>query len=488
MSEDLLVALDVGTGGARATVYDECGARVAAGAAAYRTFYDRPGWAEQDPEQWWTAAAAALTEALSRPGLGRRVRAIGLTGQSPTVAPVDADGFPLRRGLLYQDNRATREAERWSDPLGGSPAVHAICGHDPAAFHIGPKILWLREHEPSVFARTRFWLQPRDFVARHLTGECATDWSHAGSTLLFDIERRDWCPEALAAHDIPAATFPPALPPWTVAGAVRPEIADQWGLARGTAVVIGGADSQCCAAGAGVLESFQLSDMAGSSTCLNMPVKRPVNDLRVSNYCHVVPDLWCTELGLNSTGLSFEWLVRLFSGRGEALRYEEMESAAAAAPPGSDGILFLPYMAEGERFDPELRGAFAGLSLRHGPGQLARAVLEGVAFAIRALVDTMAEAGAPVKEIHVSGGGARSDLWNQIKADVIGVPVAAAGEDATSLGAALLAGFAVGTFSSPAEAAARCVRFRRRYDPDFSLADVYGERYLKFRALMRPRE
>ena len=482
----VVLALDVGTGGARAVAYALDGQLVAEGAADYPTYYDHPTWSEQDPDAWWSATLAALQSVCEQlRTLRLNVAAIGLTGQSPTVAPFDAQGRPLRRGMLYQDNRAVAETAEWIEALGGHAAIHQRTGHDPAAFHSGPKVLWVRRHEPEVFARTASWLQPRDLVASRLTGARVTDWSHAGSTLLFDINTRAWASDYFAALDLPKASFPPAVAPWTVIGAVLPEVAGRMGMTGEIPVAIGGADSQCCAVGAGALDSSQLSDMAGTSTCLNAPVRAPVGDLRISNYCHVVPGWWCTELGLNASGAAFAWIARLFAGPGAEPDFAALEAAATTVDAGSEGLLFLPYLADGERFDPTLRGGFCGLSLRHGRGETTRAVLEGVAFAIREHLDIMAQAGAPVSEMRVSGGGARSALWNQIKADVTGVPVVAVASDATSLGVALVAGTAVGLYPSLAEAAEQCVRIGQRYEPDSRSRARYDERYARFRELAR---
>lgn len=483
---DVILALDIGTGGARAIAYSLDGHVVAESTSDYPTYYEHPAWSEQDPLSWWTGALAALEAVghkLSKEH--RHVATIGLTGQSPTIAPFDEHTRPLRRGLLYQDNRATAETSEWIESLGGHQAIHRRTGHDPAAFHIGPKVLWVRRHEPETFARTTSWLQPRDVVALRLTGAYVTDWSHAGSTLLFDINSRTWAADAFATLDIPPATFPRAVAPWEVIGTLDPLVAKQTNMSPETPVVVGGADSQCCAIGAGVVLPAQLSDMAGTSTCLNAPVSAPVADLRISNYCHVVPDSWCTELGLNASGAAFEWLARLFSVPGIEPDFAACEAVAATAAAGAEGALFLPYIADGERFDPSLRGAFCGLSLRHGQAEMARAVLEGVAFAIREHVDTMAQAGVPITEIHVSGGGARSTLWNRIKADITGIPVSSVASDATSLGVALVAGTSVGIYPSLNDAVERCVRITQRFDPDTRLRARYDERYTRFRELAR---
>jgi sugar (pentulose or hexulose) kinase len=482
---EVILALDIGTGGARVSAYDAAGHLLASGHADYPTFYDHPAWSEQNPEDWWSAALAALRQVREALGNTAIVRAIGLTGQSPTIAPFDAQLRPLRRALLYQDNRATEEAAEWSERLGGREAVHHRTGHDPAAFYIGPKMLWLRRHEPEIFARTAVWLQPRDFAVYHLTGQLATDWSHAGSTLLFDIHTRTWATDFFETMGLSPGMLPPALAPWAVVGEVVPSVAQQAGLPAHVPVVIGGADSQCCTVGAGVLESSTLSDMAGTSTCLNAPVAAPLQDLNIANYCHVVPDQWCTELGLNASGAAFEWLTGILTGSTDDAAFAACEVLASQSPPGARGLLFLPYVADGERFDPTLRGGFYGISLRHGQGDLARAALEGVAFAIRQHLETMAIAGAPVRAIHASGGGAQSALWNQIKADVAGLPVGAVASDATSLGVALVAGEATGVFSSLGEGVMRCVHIREMHEPDPATRTLYDGRYIRFLEVAR---
>ncbi|MEO6888529.1 MAG: FGGY family carbohydrate kinase [Ktedonobacteraceae bacterium] len=484
-SNEVVLALDIGTGGARAVAYDLEGRLIAQSEAHYPTYYDRPTWAEQEAEDWWRATTSALQEIALRLKGSYRIRAIGLTGQSPSIVPCDREGQPLRRGLIYQDNRATREAQEWTAQCGGPEAIHRRTGHEPAAFYIGPKVLWVQRHEPEVFAHTHLWMQPRDFVVWRLTGQAVTDWSHAGSTLLFEIAERRWASDLFDLLAIPRSMFPPALAPWSNLGEMLPAVAQQVGLAPGIPVVLGGADSQCCALGAGVLTSGQLSDMAGTSTCLNAPVRQPLSDLRIANYCHVVPDWWCTELGLNASGAAFEWLATLLAPAGAGPIFAECEAAAVQSEPGARGLLFLPYMADGERFNPALRGCFWGLSLRHTRADLARAVLEGVGYAIREHLVTMAEAGAPVREMHISGGGASVNLWNQLKADIAGIPVVAVAADATSLGVAMLAGTATGLYPSLDSAVARCVKIRRRYEPDTTSAALYADRYAGFRELAR---
>ncbi len=485
-AEDALLALDVGTSGARLHAYGATGELLAYAEASYPTYYDRASWAEQDSAAWSDCARTVLRACivqLRQQDRHIRIRVIGLTGQSPTVAPFDRAGQPLRRAILYQDNRAAFQANEWASRLGGRESIHQRTGHDPAAFYIGPKLLWVQRYEPNIFSRSAMWLQPRDAIAFWLTGTYATDWSHAGSTLLFDINTRSWANDYFERLNLEPQSFPPALPPWTILGEVRDDVALEAGLPPSVPVVLGGADSQCCTVGAGALEPGELSDMAGTSTCLNSPVKAPIADLRIANYCHIVPEQWCTELGLNASGAAFAWLVSLFGSPGQEPPFDELESAARQSTQGANGLLFLPYMADGERSDPALRAGFFGLSLRHTQGDLARSVLEGVAFAMREHIDTMRESGAPVHEISASGGGARSALWNQIKADITGLPVATVTSDATALGVALLAGTAIGFYPSLETAVRLSARISARYEPRETYREMYTERYHRFREL-----
>jgi sugar (pentulose or hexulose) kinase len=446
-STPLLVAVDVGTSGARAVAVDLEGRVVAEVRRPYPTHIPRPGWAEQDPRDWEARALEALA------GLARRVRrpaavaGIGLTGQCPTIAAFDGRGRPIGPGMLYRDNRAVAEAAAMRERI-GVQELHRRTGHVAEAFHAGPKILWLRANDRQAFAAARCFLQPRDVVLRRLTGRVATDQSHANATLFFDLRARAWAPELLAAFDLDPALFPEAVPPWAVVGGLEPAIARQVGLPAGVPVVAGAGDSQCAAFGAGVVDPGPVSEMAGSSSCLNSAVTDPVEDLRVTHYSHVVPDRYTTELGVNTTGAAVEWAVRRlgFGGfaelAGEAQRFRRRRRGSGTDPVEM-APLFLPYLGDGERDDPAVRAAFLGLSDRHDRPALAWAVLEGVAQALRATLAPLRAAG-PVQGLRVAGGGGRLAVLAQLKADTLGVPVTRLEADTAATGAALLAAVAAG--------------------------------------------
>ncbi|HTS14558.1 MAG TPA: FGGY family carbohydrate kinase, partial [Candidatus Sulfotelmatobacter sp.] len=474
-----LLAVDVGTSGARAAVFDLMGRRLVEVRRAYPTYAPRPGWAEQDARAWRSASLAALAEAIRRapaPPL-----AIGLTGQCPSVVGVDARGRPTGPGLLYRDNRATGEAAEFRRRFGAAE-VHRVTGHLPAAFHVGPKLLWLRRHQPDRFAATRTYLQPRDLVGLALTGDWATDGTHAAATLLYALEARSWHAPYLEALGLSAGLLPPLRASSSILGELRPRLVRRFKLPAAIPVVMGGADSQACALGCGLVDPGPASEMAGSSTCLNTVVTAPLPALEVTHYPHVVGNHLTTETGLNTTGAAVAWLARLLyrprGGRTPGSRaYERLDAAAASAGPGADGLLMLPVLGDGERTDAALRGALVGLSERHDDRHLARALLEGVAYEMRAQLDLLRAAGVPVEELRVSGGDTRLATWNQVKADVIGVPVRVVEGDAAVTGVAMLAGLGCGAYADAAAAVAAATRLGRTWLPDPAARGVHETRY-----------
>jgi xylulokinase len=489
-AEEVLVAIDVGTSGARATAFNLDGKRGLEVRRAYPTASPRPGWAEQDPRAWRSAALGALAGLVRQLGRRHSVRAIGLTGQCPSVCLVDGKAAPLGPGLIYRDNRATAEAAAIRERF-GDEAIHARSGHLPAAFHVAPKLLWLQAHDPSAFTMARLALQPRDLVAHALTGEAATDGTHAAATLLYDIGRREWAVDVQEALGLPPELFPPLRPSAEALGGLAASAARRVGLPAGLPVVLGGADSQACALGVGVVAPGPVSEMAGSSTCLNAAVPRPLAALEVTHFPHVVPGPYTTETGINTTGAAIAWVADLLYGprgrRAGAADYARLDREVAAAPPGADGVLALPVLGDGERTDPDLRGALTGLSLRHDRADVARAVLEGVAFAIRDQLSLLTHAGTPVSELRVSGGDTRLASWSRIKADVIGIPVVTVPGDAAVSGVAMLAGLGAGIYPDVAEAIGRCVHLASPIEPDATTKELYDERFAAWRELAEAR-
>ncbi len=485
---EILVAIDVGTSGARAAAYDVAGRPAGEVRRSYPTDIGSDGRAEQDANRWRSASLSALDGLVRELGPKKQIRAVGLTGQCPSVVPLDGRDRPLRPGLIYRDNRAAPEALEIRRQF-GDQAFHQRTGHVPAAFHVAAKIVWMRHHEPALFEATRRFVEPSDYVALALTGENATDWTVATASALFNVRERRWDEVILEGLDLEPSLLPIAYPSWSVIGELRPALRHRLGISNTVPVVIGCGDSLACAFGAGVIAPGPISEMAGSSTCLNSMVPEPLPGLDITNYPNLLPGGgYFTEVGINTTGEAIQWLARLTyggrTGRPTAADYARIDAEAASVAAGADGLLVVPVLGDGERDDPNLRGAAVGLSLRHGRAALARAVLEGVAYGMRARVDALAAAGSAATELRVSGGDTRLGTWNQIKADVLGVPVLRVAGDATAVGAALLAGLGVGVYRDAAEAVVVAGRPEPAIEPDPTAHVRYNELYAAYRRLV----
>jgi sugar (pentulose or hexulose) kinase len=482
----LFLAIDVGTTGARAAAIDLEGQLRFEVRRPYCTSIPRAGWAEQNPDDWREAALAALDALAATPGLApETIRAIGLTGQCPTIAPFDKARRPVGPGLLYRDNRATVQAATMRRLL-GDQAMHERTGHIASAFHVGPKVLWMREHEPAVFAATDCFMQPRDLVLHALTGATATDETHANSTLFFDLRARRWADDMLEAFSLDSELFPRVAAPWEQIAPLTSEVADRTGLPADCPVVIGAADSQCAAFGSEVVAPGPISEMAGASSCLNSVVNQPSPDLRITHYSHVVPGCYSTELGVNVTGGAVSWAVdRLRLDGFDAIEASARKTLAAlsggeAGDPRLAAPLFLPYLGDGERDDPSLRAAFIGLSDRHGRDELAYAILEGLAFAVTETLSVLTGAGSPLDELRVAGGGARLATLGAIKAAVLGRPVRHLSHDSASVGVALLAASQTGHAAQAGAALRANLQRAVSFEADMRSAEAIRERFRWF--------
>jgi sugar (pentulose or hexulose) kinase len=484
-ADPLFLAIDVGTTGARAAVIDLDGGRVAEIRRPYATTSPRPGWAEQDPDEWGDQALSAVRGIPK--AIAGRIAAIGLTGQSPSVAPVDRHGRALGPGLIYKDNRAVEEAAIMIDRL-GARAIHDRTGHTPTAFHVGTKVLWLHEHQPEIFEATHLFLQPRDVVLHRLVNEMATDESHANATLFYDLRARSWAEDLFVEFNLDPRRFPQALPSWTKVAELSPSQASSIGLPSDIPVVIGAGDSQCVAFGVGVVDKGAISEMAGSSSCLNSVVTVPRRDLRITHYNHVVPNCFTTEVGLNTTGAALSWAVEQlgfssfehFIAAAESF-HESLEIPMPFADARAAAPLFLPYLGDGERDDPAMRAGFVGLSDRHDRSALAYAVVEGVAFATTEMVEILRRAGSPLEELRVSGGAARVDLLGQIKSNLLNRPVAHLSSDASASGAALLGAQAAGFVDVRERATRELLNEATWFTPDEHMSELLDARRTWFR-------
>ena len=483
MSRDLLVSIDVGSSGVRASAFTIVGKPVALGRSTYPTWYPCPGRAEQNAATYVSATEESLRAMMSLLEHDDNIVAIGLTGQCPTYVPVDADGSPVCMAWTYQDNRSEAEALQLRERF-GNDAMHRMTGHSVLAFYILPKMLWHRLHQPESFARVAHVLQPRDYVAMYLTGELATEETHANATLLYDLRNHRWNVPFMEQLEIDSGLMPArVLHAWEQAGSLRALVARDVGLPAGIPVIIGAADSQCCSLGTGAVDPGVISEMSGTSTCLNSSAAQPSEDDRVAVYAHAIPDMWSLEVGINTSGACLDWVTSLLYG-GED-RFDRAEQELSRFTATESAPTFLPYLAGGERDDPGLQAGFHGLLQQHGPADLVYAVLEGVAFAMRGKIEMLRPAG-DISRVVISGGGASSSVWNQIKANVLGMPISAVTElDAAELGAAMLAGLGSGIYDDYRQAIAKCSISSLQFAPDFSLREFYDKRYEVFCDLQR---
>jgi xylulokinase len=453
VSGDVLVGIDVGTSGLKAVAITPDGELVATAEESYPLSTPRPGWSEQDPDDWFRAARAALDRLPKGP--------VGFSGQMHGLVVLGADDAVLRPAILWNDQRTGAECAEIEDRIGLARLI-SLTGNRALPGFTAPKLVWLRRHEPETWSRIRHVLLPKDYVRFRLTGERLIDMADASGTLLLDVAERRWSDEVCAALEIPREWLPEAF----------------------ESTVVGSAGDQAAGAlGVGVDRPGPLSVVLGTSGVVFsvLPGYAPEPEARFHVFCHAVPDTWHAMGVMLSAAGSLSWF-RDVAGVSVAA----LDAEAASWGPGAEGLLFAPYL-QGERtphVDPDVRGAFVGLSLRHNRGALARAVLEGVAYGLRDSLELLRSLGCDVAVGRASGGGSRSDLWLKIVASVCGIPLErVASEAGAAFGAALLAGVREGVFADPGEAVERCVRPGERIDPDPQWATVYEQGYERFKTL-----
>jgi xylulokinase len=481
-----LIGIDVSTTAVKALLIDATGAVAGIASAETPLQIPQPLWIEQDPLDWWRGAQTSVRRLLMDTAVGAgAIAAIGLTGQMHGLTVLDEAGKVLRPAILWSDQRTRSECEEIRQRLGRARLI-ALTGNDALTGFTAPKILWLRQHEPELYARARQFLLPKDYVRYRLTGEYATDRADGAGTLLFDIRARDWSPEVLAALDIDRSLLPPTFEGPTVTGVVSSEAAAATGLRAGTPVVAGGGDQAAQAVGVGAVHGDIAALTLGTGAVIfvatNAPLFEPEG--RLHAFCHAVPGRWHVMGVTLSAGGSLRWWRDLLSADTD---FDALLAPAAAIPPGSDGLLFLPYLS-GERTphgDPLARGAFVGLTLAHGPAHLTRAILEGVACGVRDSLTLMRDVGLPPsREVRVSGGGARSALWRQIHADLLGVELTTVNVvEGAAFGAALLAGVGTGVWPDVDAACAATVRVTGTTMPRPEVSAIYDAHYSLYRCL-----
>ncbi len=484
-----VLGIDLGTTGVKSLLLDEDGTVAGTATAPLTLSTPRPGWSEQAPADWWDATRASIRTLLDRSGVdGAAIAGVGISGQMHGAVLLDEAGAVLRPCILWNDQRSAPQCDEITRRAGGRERLLELVANPALAGFTAPKLLWVREHEPEVWARVVTVLLPKDYLVYRLTGELGTEVSDAAGTLLLDVRRRVWSEEMLALLDLPRTLVPVCRESADVAGRVTATAAEATGLVAGTPVVAGGADNACAAVGTGVIAPGRLMSSLGTSGTLVAPTASPEVDPRggAHTFCHAVPGTWYVMGVMLAAGGALRWFRDAWGGPAlaQAARegrdaYDVLIEMAATVPPGAEGLLFLPYLS-GERTphgDPHARGVFCGLSLRHGPAHLARAVVEGVTFGLRDSLEIMRALQLPADEVYATGGGARNPFWRQVQADIFGVPVVPErGGEGPALGAALLAGAGTGVFTL-AEGAERAVHMGEAVRPDPATAAVYERVY-----------
>jgi len=492
-----LLGIDVGTTGAKTILVDHRGKVIARATVEYPLYSPQPGWSEQEPEDWWQATVESIRQVLAQSGVGaNRIVGLGLSGQMHGSVFLDRDGQVIRRALLWNDQRTAAQCDWITQRVGRKTLVAETCNPVLTGFQ-APKIIWLRDHEPDCYDRLAQVLLPKDYVRYRLTGEYATEVSDASGTALFNVPQRRWSDAILKRLDLPREWFPRVYESPEVTGAITASVATLTGLRAGTPVVGGGGDQAAGGVGNGIVEPGAVSCTTGTSGVVFAYLGEPAMDekLRTHTFCHAVPGKWHVMGVMLAAGGSLRWLRDTLCGAEKAVGaqmgvdpYEVMTAEAATAPVGSEGLIFLPYLS-GERTphpDPNARGVFFGLSLRHERKHLVRAVLEGVAYGLRDSFDLIARLGVDMPQVRASGGGARSTLWRQIQADVSGREMSVINVDeGAAFGAALLAGVGAGVYADVVSACRQTIRVRHTLAPQAEAVAVYDQYYRVYRNLYR---
>jgi xylulokinase len=485
-----LLGIDVGTGGTRAVLLDETGRVVSAADAEHAAMASpKIGWAEQDPGDWWRAACVAIKECLTKGGVASgAVDAIGVTGQMHGLVLLDEQGEVLRPSIIWCDQRTEEQCREITRRVGAQRLIKLVANPALTGFTL-PKILWVREHEPAIWARVRTALLPKDYVRFRLTGAKATDVADASGTLLFDVVNRWWSAEMLKIFDIKPELMPKVLESPEIASHVSKEGAAATGLREGIPVAAGAGDQAAGAVGMGIVAPGDVSATIGTSGVVFAATSKPVLEPegRIHTFCHAVPGRWHVMGVTQGAGLSLRWFRdQFFAKDGRKETYDELTREAGKAPAGSDGLLWAPYLM-GERtphLDPNARGALVGITAQHTRAHVIRAILEGVAFSLKDTFTLFGALGVPVKSIRLGGGGARSSLWQQIQADVYGMPVdLLVADEGGAYGAGLLAGVGVGVWPSVDEACKRAVHVAKRVATIPQNVELMERQYQEFRKI-----
>ena len=492
-----LLGVDIGTSGTKTVLFDEAGNTVASALEEYPLYQPNIGWAEQDPEDWWQATAASIRKVLVKSGVkATDISGVGLSGQMHGLVLLDGENKVLRRSIIWCDQRSTAECEQITSLIGAERLIEITANPALTGF-TASKIMWVKNNEPDVFAKVKKILLPKDYVRFRLTGEFATEVSDASGMQLMDIAGRCWSPEVLGKLGIERSQLADLYESQEVSGKVHKSASSETGLAEGTPVVGGGGDQAAGAVGNGIVKPGVVSSTIGTSGVVFAYLDKISIDPkgRVHTFCHAVPNTWHVMGVTQGAGLSLKWFRDNFCK--EEIRTAElmevdpyvlMDQEAEKVSPGSNGLLYLPYLM-GERtphLDAYAKGVFFGLSAKHDKRDMIRAIMEGVTYSLRDCLEIIAGMGVNVSEVRASGGGGKSKLWKQMQADVFGNPITTINSgEGPALGVALLAGVGTGVYKSVAEACDIAIQVKNVQQPDMDLFGKYSKFYSMYGQLYK---
>lgn len=467
---DFILAHDLGTTGNKATLYDKEGKLRASAFHGYQTVYEYTGWAEQNPNDWWQAICKSTRELLENSGVqGKEIACVTFSGQMQGVVALDKNARPLRPAIIWADQRSTAQTAQIAERI--SPdEVYKITGHRLSPAYCLSKIMWIREHQADIYAATHKFMHVKDTIVARLTGRFVTEPSDASGMNLYNLESGEWSPEMLDAAQMDTGKLPDIVRSIDVVGAIQASVAEEVGLPAGTPVVIGGGDGACAAVGAGSVRENVAYCNVGSSAWIASTSSKPIYDpqQRTMTFGHVVPGMYMPIGTMQSAGTAYQWvrdqLAPIERQAADTLgvsAYTLLNAVAETSPAGANNLLFMPYMLgeRSPRWNPDARAVFMGLTLRHTRADMVRAVMEGVAFNLRVILDALRQQGMTIDKLRVIGGGVSRRLWTSIMADIYGMPLQrlAILDEASSMGAAVVGGVAVGLY------------------PDFTFAETMNE-------------
>lgn len=495
MKQLYLLGIDIGTSACKAALFDRKGQVLAAANGEYPVYYPEEGWAEQNPEEWWSAVCEAVRQVIRKAGIQpEEIAGVGIDGQSWSAIAIDKGGKVLTNTPIWMDTRAQSICDRLNEEI-GEEEIFRIAGNSLQPSYTTAKILWYKENLPEVYSKIYKILQSNSYIAFKLTGQISQDLSQGYGLHCFDMRTGQWDEEMCKKMGIPRDFLPEIVPSDRIIGTVTKKAAEESGLAEGTPVAAGGLDAACGTLGAGVIHPGETQEQGGQAGGMSICIEKYQADPRLILGFHVIPGKWLLQGGTTGGGGVMRWFEREFADYERLMReqtgissLDQLNEIAEKVKPGCDGLVFLPYMA-GERspiWNPYAKGVFYGLDFSKTKGHMVRACMEGVAFSLRHNLETAEEAGAKAEILRAMGGSANSLLWTQIKSDVTGKTMAVPASDtATTLGAALLAGVGTGFYKDYEEAVAETVKVTRKHQPDPEKKAVYDKNYETYLELYR---